>query len=162
MGSLLTSRRLASVQLLAGVAPFLNLAALYLLPIFRSGAVVGWSGVAGLIVSLMFFPMLLIATGMRLSIPRDGGTSLSVGITIMGVAAGAALVWSPEALLTPAWGIASSSALLHIAGLIAFSAQNNLRHRWYVLGAVAGLTALTSSLLASMMTREFFLVIGSV
>jgi len=154
IASLLAFRRIASVQLLAGVAVALILGALYLLPVFRS--------VAGPVVALMFFPMLLISTGTRLSLAENGVSFLSSGFAIVGVLAGAALVWSSEAPLTPAWGIALASVLLHIAGLIALSAQYDAGRRWHVLGTVAGVTALTSSLLASVMTSELFFVIGSV
>ena len=159
---LLAFRKLASLQLLAGVSAALILAALYMLPVFRPVSVAGWVEVAGPVVALLFFPTLLISAATWLSIVEGGVTVRSSGIAMIGVIAGVALVWSPEALLTPIWGIASASVLLHFAGLIAFSEQYRVGRRWHVLGTVMGVTAMITSLLAALMTVEQFFVIGSV
>ena len=150
------------MQFLAGVSVALLLAALYMFPIFRSVAVVGWAEVAGPVVALMFFPTLLVSMAIWLSIVEDGVPIRSLGIAILGMISGGALIWFPEALLTPIWGIALASVLLHVAGLIAFSTQGRTGRRWHVVGTVVGVTALTSFMLASLIISEQIVVIGSV
>ena len=155
-------RRLASVQLLAGLSVALVLAALYIFPMFRSVMVGEWIEVVGPLVALMFFPMLLISTGTGLSLYEDGVSFFLSSISVVGVVAGAFFVWSPEAPLTPAWGIVSSFVLLNFAGLIALSAQSVTGSRWHALSIIAGVIALTMSVLALMMTTKLIFVISSV
>ena len=120
-----TSRRLASVQLLAGLSVAFVLAALYIFPMLRTIMVGEWIEVVCSLVALMFFPMLLISTGTWLSLYEDGVSFISSSIAVMGVVVGVFFVWSPEAPLTPAWGIFSSFVLLNFAGLVALSAQSD-------------------------------------
>ncbi len=158
----LGARRLGSVQLLAGVAVTLVLGGLYFLPVFRSVAVAEWADIVGPVFALLFFPMLLISTGVRLSLTTGQGSMLLSVLTISGVVGGWALVHSPEALFTPAWAIAVAAILLHAAGLTSLSVHLSKELRWRTLGAVAGVTAIASSFLASVMTSELYFVIGTV
>ena len=158
----LGARRLGSVQLLAGVAVVLVLGGLYLLPVFRSVAVAQWADIVGPVCALLFFPMLLISTGVRLSLTTGRGSMLPSVLTIAGVVGGWALVGSPEALFTPAWAIALAAVLLHAAGLVSLSVHLSKELRWRTLGTVAGATAIASSFLASAMTSELHFVIGTV
>ena len=154
--------RLGSVQLLAGVAVALVLGGLYLLPVFRSVAVAEWVDIAGPVCALLFFPMLLISTGVRLSLTTGQGSMLPLVLTIAGVVGGWSLVRSPEALFTPAWAIALAAILLHAAGLISLSVHLSKELRWRTLGTVAGVTAIACSFLASVMTSELYFAIGTV
>ena len=158
----LVSRRAGSTQLLAGVAVALVLGGLYLLPVFRSVAVAQWANIVGPVCALLFFPMLLISTGVWLSLTKGRGSMLPSVLTIAGVVGGWALVGPPEALFTPAWAIALAAILLHAAGLISLSVHLSRELRWRTLGTVAGATAIASSFLASAMTSELHFVIGTV
>ena len=83
-------------------------------------------------------------------------------LTIAGVVGGWALVRSPEALFTPAWAIAVAAILLHAAGLTSLSVHLSKELRWRTLGTVAGVNAIASVFLASVVTSELYFVIGTV
>ena len=117
----LGARRLGSVQLLAGVAVVLVLGGLYLLPVFRSVAVAQWADIVGPVCALLFFPMLLISTGVRLSLTTGQGSMLLSVLTIAGVVGGWALVCSSEALFTPGLGHCRVGHFTHAAGLTSLS-----------------------------------------
>ena len=154
----LKMRRMGGVQLLGGFSMLLVLFALYLLPIFRETLVVPESDMAGPILGLVFFPMLLIAMGLRMT--TNGASGLLLGVAIIGMIAGWVLVGSSVAPLTPSWGIAGATVGLHLAGLLALSSATG--RGLPILGVLTGVVAVASSFLASGMNSELFFVIGSV
>lgn len=154
----LKMRRMGGVQLLGGFSMLLVLFALYLLPIFRATLVVPESDMAGPILGLVFFPMLLIAMGLRMT--TNGASGLVLGVAIIGMIAGWVLVGSSVAPLTPSWGIAGAAVGLHLAGLLALSSATG--RGLPILGVLTGVVAVASSFLASGMNSELFFVIGSV
>ena len=154
----LKMRRMGGVQLLGGFSMLLVLFALYLLPIFRANLVVPEPDMAGPILGLVFFPMLLIAMGLRMT--TNGASGLVLGVAIIGMIAGWVLVGSSVAPLTPSWGIAGAAVGLHLAGLLALSSATG--RGLPILGVLTGVVAVASSFLASGMNSELFFVIGSV
>ena len=154
----LKRRRKGGVLLLGGFSMLLVVLALYLLPVFRATLVAPEFDMAGLILGLVFFPMLLIAMGLRMT--TNGENGLVWGVAMIGMTAGWALVGPSVAPLTPSWGIAGAALGLQLAGLLALSSAT--RRGFPVLGILSGLTAVASSFLASSMNSELFFVIGSV
>ncbi|MBT5498241.1 MAG: hypothetical protein HOK54_21090 [Alphaproteobacteria bacterium] len=154
----LKMRRMGGVQLLGGFSMLLVLFALYLLPIFRANLVVPEPDMAGPILGLVFFPMLLIAMGLWMT--TNGASGLVLGVAIIGMIAGWVLVGSSVAPLTPSWGIAGAAVGLHLAGLLALSSATG--RGLPILGVLTGVVAVASSFLASGMNSELFFVIGSV
>jgi hypothetical protein len=151
----LRMRRKGGVLLLGCFAILLVLWALYLLPVFRATLVAPESDMAGPILGLVFFPMLLIAMSLRMT------TNGSMwGMAMIGIIAGWALVGPSAAPLTPSWGIVGAALSLHLAGLLALSSAP--RGRMPVLSILSGVTAVALSFLAPGMNGELFYVIGSV
>jgi uncharacterized membrane protein len=154
----LKMQRSGGVLLLGGFAMLLVLLALYLLPVFRATLVVPESDMAGPILGLVFFPMLLIAMGLRMA--TNGANGLVSGVAIIGMIAGWVLVGQSGAPLTPSWGIAGAAVGLHLAGLLALSTATG--RGLPILGILTGVIAVASSFLASGMNSELFFVVGSI
>ena len=154
----LKMQRNGGVLMLGGIAMLLVLLALYLLPVFRATLVVPESNIAGPILGLVFFPMLLIAMGLRMT--TNGANGLVSSVLMIGMITGWALVGPSVAPLTPSWGIAGAALGLHLAGLLALSSESG--RGLLVLGILIGVTAVALSFLASGMSSELFFVIGSV
>ncbi len=144
--------------MLGGFAMLLGLVALYLLPVFRAALVAPESDMAGPILGLVFFPMLLIAMGLRMT--TNGENGLVSGVAMIGMIAGWALVGPSVAPLAPIWGVAGAALGLHLSGLLAISSA--MGRGLPVLSLLTGVTAIASSYLASRMNSELFFVIGSV
>jgi hypothetical protein len=154
----LKMRHMGGVQLLGGFSMLLVLFALYLLPIFRATLVVPEFDMAGPILGLVFFPILLIAMGLRMT--TNGASGLVLGAAIIGMIVGWVLVGSSVAPLTASWGIAGAALGLHLAGLLALSSATG--RGLPILGVLTGVVVVASSFLASGMNSELFFVIGSV
>lgn len=154
----LKMRRKGGVLLLGGFAMLLVLLALYLLPVFRATLVAPETDMAGPILGLVFFPMLLIAMGLRMT--TNGENGLVSGVAMIGMIAGWALVGPSVAPLAPIWGVAGAALGLHLSGLLAISSA--MGRGLPVLSLLTGVTAIASSYLASRMNSELFFVIGSV
>ncbi len=154
-------RRVAGVLLLGGIAVTLVLLSLYAMPFFRPTFVARDADVAGPIIGLLFFPVLLMSIAPRM-IAHDLSRSMGMATVILGALAGGALTAVPVGILAPAWALAAAVLALQGAGVAAaWPLQASRRGRSFLSVLALGTVGLSSSL-AFLMSSELYFVIGSV
>ena len=106
------------VLLLAGMALAMVTAFLNVLPITQLHLVTNILNITAIVVSLAFFPLLLIVMSMRLSSGYEAyGSKISICIAIFGMVSGWLIIEKYAAFKSPVIGVAASAIIMTVLGL---------------------------------------------
>ena len=144
------ARRAAGVLLLASLALTIVLVFLYALPIFRPSFVAEVTGLVGPLISLLFFPILLIAMSFRLSVSgKISGMFVSL-VSILGGMSGMAILEFPFLqLMPPSWAIAAGVLMLNVVGIWAIRLGNINTRGQFIAGMLSLVMIVMSSAFAA-------------
>lgn len=144
------ARRAAGVLLLASLALTIVLVFLYALPIFRPSFVAEVTGLVGPVISLLFFPILLIAMSVRLSISGENSGMFVSLVSILGGMSGMAILEFPFLqLMPPSWAIAAGVLMLNVVGIWAIRLGNINTRGQFIAGMLSLVMIVMSSAFAA-------------
>ena len=144
------ARRAAGVLLLAGLALTIVLVFLYALPILRPSVVVEVTGLVGPMISLLFFPVLLIAMSARLSVVGENSGMFVSLFSILGGMSGIAILELPVLkLISPSWPIAMGVLILHLVGIWAIRLGDLTTRSQSMAGVLSLVMIVLSSIFAA-------------
>ena len=144
------ARRAAGVLLLASLALTIVLVFLYALPIFRPSFVAEVTGLFGPVISLLFFPILLIAMSVRLSISGENSGMFVSLVSILGGMSGMAILEFPFLqLMPPSWAIAAGVLMLNVVGIWAIRLGNINTRGQFIAGMLSLVMIVMSSAFAA-------------
>ena len=144
------ARRAAGVLLLASLALTIVLVFLYALPIFRPSFVAEVTGLVGPVISLLFFPILLIAMSVRLSISGENSGMFVSLVSILGGMSGMAILEFPFLqLMPPSWAIAAGVLMLNVVGIWAIRLGNLNTQGQFIAGMLSLVMIVMSSAFAA-------------
>ena len=146
------ARRAAGVLLLASLALTIVLVFLYALPIFRPSFVAEVTGLVGPVISLLFFPILLIAMSVRLSVSGENSGMFVSLVSILGGMSGMAILEFPFLqLIPPSWPIAAGVFMLNVVGIWAIRLGNINTRGQFIAGMLSLVMIVMSSAFAAVM-----------
>ena len=146
------ARRAAGVLLLASLALTIVLVFLYALPIFRPSFVAEVTGLVGPVISLLFFPILLIAMSVRLSVSGENSGMFVSLVSILGGMSGMAILEFPFLqLMPPSWAIAAGVLMLNVVGIWAIRLGNINTRGQFIAGMLSLVMIVMSSAFAAVM-----------
>ena len=144
------ARRAAGVLLLASLALTIVLVFLYALPIFRPSFVAEVTGLVGPVISLLFFPILLIAMSVRLSASGENSGMFVSLVSILGGMSGMAILEFPFLqLMPPSWAIAAGVLMLNVVGIWAIRLGNINTRGQFIAGMLSLVMIVMSSAFAA-------------
>lgn len=144
------ARRAAGVLLLASLALTIVLVFLYALPIFRPSFVAEVTGLVGPVISLLFFPILLIAMSVRLSVSGENSGMFVSLVSILGGMSGMAILEFPFLqLMPPSWAIAAGVLMLNVVGIWAIRLGNINTRGQFIAGMLSLVMFVMSSAFAA-------------
>ena len=144
------ARRAAGVLLLASLALTIVLVFLYALPIFRPSFVAEVTGLVGPVISLLFFPILLIAMSVRLSVSGENSGMFVSLVSILGGMSGMAILEFPFLqLMPPSWAIAAGVLMLNVVGIWAIRLGNINTQGQFIAGMLSLVMIVMSSAFAA-------------
>jgi len=144
------ARRAAGVLLLASLALTIVLVFLYALPIFRPSFVAEVTGLVGPVISLLFFPILLIAMSVRLSVSGENSGMFVSLVSILGGMSGMAILEFPFLqLMPPSWAIAAGVLMLNVVGIWAIRLGNINTRGQFIAGMLSLVMIVMSSAFAA-------------
>ena len=144
------ARRAAGVLLLASLALTIVLVFLYALPIFRPSSVAEVTGLVGPVISLLFFPILLIAMSVRLSVSGENSGMFVSLVSILGGMSGMAILEFPFLqLMPPSWAIAAGVLMLNVVGIWAIRLGNINTRGQFIAGMLSLVMIVMSSAFAA-------------
>lgn len=144
------ARRAAGVLLLASLALTIVLVFLYALPIFRPSFVAEVTGLVGPVISLLFFPILLIAMAVRLSVSGENSGMFVSLVSILGGMSGMAILEFPFLqLMPPSWAIAAGVLMLNVVGIWAIRLGNINTRGQFIAGMLSLVMIVMSSAFAA-------------
>ena len=144
------ARRAAGVLLLASLALTIVLVFLYALPIFRPSFVAEVTGLFGPVISLLFFPILLIAMSVRLSVSGENSGMFVSLVSILGGMSGMAILEFPFLqLMPPSWAIAAGVLMLNVVGIWAIRLGNINTRGQFIAGMLSLVMIVMSSAFAA-------------
>ncbi len=144
------ARRAAGVLLLASLALTVVLVFLYALPIFRPSFVAEVTGLVGPVISLLFFPILLIAMSVRLSVSGENSGMFVSLVSILGGMSGMAILEFPFLqLMPPSWAIAAGVLMLNVVGIWAIRLANINTRGQFIAGMLSLVMIVMSSAFAA-------------
>ena len=144
------ARRAAGVLLLASLALTIVLVFLYALPIFRPSFVAEVTGLVGPLISLLFFPTLLIAMSVRLSVSGENSGMFVSLVSILGGMSGMAILEFPFLqLMPPSWAIAAGVLMLNVVGIWAIRLGNINTRGQFIAGMLSLVMIVMSSAFAA-------------
>ena len=144
------ARRAAGVLLLASLALTIVLVFLYALPIFRPSFVAEVTGLFGPVISLLFFPILLIAMSVRLSVSGENSGMFVSLVSILGGMSGMAILEFPFLqLMPPSWAIAAGVLMLNVVGIWAIRLGNINTQGQFIAGMLSLVMIVMSSAFAA-------------
>ncbi len=144
------ARRAAGVLLLASLALTIVLVLLYALPIFRPSFVAEVTGLVGPVISLLFFPILLIAMSVRLSVSGENSGMFVSLVSILGGMSGMAILEFPFLqLMPPSWAIAAGVLMLNVVGIWAIRLGNINTRGQFIAGMLSLVMIVMSSAFAA-------------
>ena len=144
------ARRAAGVLLLASLALTIVLVFLYALPIFRPSFVAEVTGLVGPVISLLFFPILLIAMAVRLSVSGENAGMFVSLVSILGGMSGMAILEFPFLqLMPPSWAIAAGVLMLNVVGIWAIRLGNINTRGQFIAGMLSLVMFVMSSAFAA-------------
>ena len=144
------ARRAAGVLLLASIALTIVLVFLYALPIFRPSIVAEVTDLVGPVISLLFFPILLIAMSVRLSVSGENSGMFVSLFSILGGMSGMAILEFPFLqLMPPSWAIAAGVLMLNVVGIWAIRLGNINTRGQFIAGMLSLVMIVMSSAFAA-------------
>ena len=144
------ARRAAGVLLLASLALTIVLVFLYALPIFRPSFVAEVTGLVGPVISLLFFPILLIAMSVRLSVSGENSGMFVSLVSILGGMSGMAILEFPFLqLMPPSWAIAAGVLMLNVVWIWAIRLGNINTRGQFIAGMLSLVMIVMSSAFAA-------------
>ena len=144
------ARRAAGVLLLASLALTIVLVFLYALPIFRPSFVAEVTGLVGPVISLLFFPILLIAMSVRLSASGENSGMFVSLVSILGGMSGMAILEFPFLqLMPPSWAIAAGVLMLNVVWIWAIRLGNINTRGQFIAGMLSLVMIVMSSAFAA-------------
>ena len=144
------ARRAAGVLLLASLALTIVLVFLYALPIFRPSFVAEVTGLVGPVISLLFFPILLIAMSVRLSVSGENSGMFVSLVSILGGMSGMAILEFPFLqLMPPSWAIAAGVLMPNVVGIWAIRLGNINTRGQFIAGMLSLVMIVMSSAFAA-------------